>query len=72
MPMFQQTAAWNFEGRTIDEKDVGRALGVKYLLEGTVRKAPDRVHIGVELIDASSAAEIWAQRYDRPLKRNRR
>jgi adenylate cyclase len=41
---------------------------VKYVLEGSVRKAADRIRIGVELVDASSGTEMWTQRYDRPLK----
>jgi adenylate cyclase len=42
-------------------------LGVKYVLEGSVRKAADQVRIGVELVDASTGTEMWTQRYDRPL-----
>src|SRR5262249_42494131 len=52
----------------IKEQQIGRELGVKYLLEGSVRKSPDRIRLDVELVDASSAAEAWTQRFDRPLK----
>jgi len=41
---------------------------VKYVLEGSVQKSPDRIRIGVELVDASSGTELWTQKYDRPLK----
>ncbi len=49
-------------------REIGKELGVKYLLEGSVHKAADQVRIGVELVDASTGTEEWTARYDRPLK----
>ena len=56
------------KGKSVKEQEIGRELGVKYVLEGSVRKAADRVRIGVELVDANTGTEMWTQRYERPLK----
>ena len=63
-----RNSSFAYKNSAIKEHDVGKELGVKYVLEGSVQKSPDRVRIGVELVDASSGAEMWAQRFDRPLK----
>ena len=62
-----RNSSFSFKGKTVKEQEVGRALGVKYLLEGSVQKPPDRIRISVELVDAASGGEIWSQRFDRPL-----
>ena len=54
-----------YKGRTVDVKRVGRELGVRYVLEGSVRKAADRVRISGQLIDATTGVNVWAERYDR-------
>jgi adenylate cyclase len=59
--------SFSYKGKTLKEQELGRELGVKYLLEGNVQKSPERVRIGVELVDAGSGAEMWTQRFDRPL-----
>jgi adenylate cyclase len=56
------------KGKATKESEIGKELGVKYVLEGSVRKAADRVRIGVELVDANAGTEEWTARYDRPLK----
>ncbi|MFZ5676205.1 MAG: adenylate/guanylate cyclase domain-containing protein [Pseudomonadota bacterium] len=53
-----------YKGRSIDIRQAGRELGVRYVLEGSVRKAASRVRITGQLIDASTAAHLWADRYD--------
>ena len=63
-----RNSSFAYKNSAIKEHDVGKELGVKYVLEGSAQKSPDRVRIGVELVDASSGAEMWAQRFDRPLK----
>jgi adenylate cyclase len=63
-----RNSSFAYKGKQISEREIGRKLGVKYLLEGSVRKALDRVRIGVELVDANSGTEMWTQRFDRPLK----
>ncbi len=62
-----RNSSFAYKGKAIKEHEIGNELGVKYVLEGSVQKAADRVRIGVELVDASSGAEEWTQRYDRPL-----
>lgn len=54
-----------YKGRAIDTKQVGRELGVRYLLEGSVRRSGSRVRVTAQLIDARSGSHIWAERYDR-------
>jgi len=54
-----------YKGRAIDVKQIGRELGVRYLLEGSVRRSSSRVRVTAQLIDAQSGNHIWAERYDR-------
>jgi TolB-like protein len=53
-----------FKGKAATPQEVGRTLGVRYVLEGSVRKAADRIRIAVKLIDASDGAQIWADRFE--------
>jgi TolB-like protein/DNA-binding SARP family transcriptional activator/Tfp pilus assembly protein PilF len=59
-----RNSAFIYKGRAVDVRQVGRELGVRYLLEGSVRKAANRVRITGQLIDASTAAHLWADRFD--------
>ena len=59
-----RNSAFTYKGRAVDVRQVGRELGVRYLLEGSVRKAANRVRITGQLIDAASAAHLWADRFD--------
>ncbi len=56
-----------YKGQSVDVKQVGRELGVRYVLEGSVRKAGNRVRISAQLVDAISGAHYWAQNFDREL-----
>jgi adenylate cyclase len=56
-----------YKGHAADVKRVARELGVRYVLEGSVRKSGNRVRVTAQLIDASSGAHVWAERYDRDL-----
>jgi TolB-like protein len=60
-----RNSTFAYKGRSVDVKQVGRDLGVRYVLEGSVRKAADRVRITGQLIDAATGAHVWAERYDR-------
>ncbi len=62
-----RNSSFTYKNRTIDAKQVGRELGVHYLLEGSVRKSESRVRITAQLIDALTGHHIWADRYDRDL-----
>src|SRR6202008_375435 len=57
-----------FKGKGVAVQDVARQLGVRYVLEGSVRKAGGRVRIGVQLIDAETGAHLWADRFDGSLE----
>jgi TolB-like protein/tetratricopeptide (TPR) repeat protein len=63
-----RNSSFTYKGRAVDVKQVGRELGVRYVLEGGVRKAADRVRITAQLIDASTGAHLWADRFDGPLQ----
>jgi serine/threonine protein kinase/tetratricopeptide (TPR) repeat protein len=63
-----RTSVARFKGTQKDVKDIGRELGVRYILEGSVRKAENRVRITAELIDSSTGFHLWAQDFDRDLK----
>lgn len=61
-------SSFAFKGQAIEIKDIGEKLGVRYIVEGSVRKAAHRLRITAQLIDAATGAQIWAERYDRPLE----
>ncbi|HEV8711924.1 MAG TPA: tetratricopeptide repeat protein [Candidatus Binatia bacterium] len=63
-----RNSAFTYKGKAVRVQDVGRELGVQYVLEGSVRRANDQVRITAQLIDATTDAHLWAQRYDRPLQ----
>ena len=60
-----RNSTFTYKGRAIDVKQIGRELGVRYVLEGSVRRVTDRIRITGQLIDAVSGAHVWAERYDR-------
>ena len=59
-----RNSSFTYTGQAIDVKQVGRELGVRYVLEGSVRKAGNRVRISGQLIDAVTGAHLWADRFD--------
>jgi adenylate cyclase len=59
-----RNSSFTYKGRAVDVKQVGRELGVRYVLEGSVRKAGKRARITGQLIDASTGNHLWADRYD--------
>ena len=63
-----RNSSFHFKGKSDDSRAVGQALGVAHLLEGSVRKAGDRVRISVALVDAANSSQRWSQTYDRELK----
>jgi TolB-like protein len=63
-----RNSSFTYKGRSVDVKQVGRELGVRYVLEGSVRKAGNRVRITGQLIDASSGGHLWADRFDGDLE----
>ena len=63
-----RNSSFQFKGKTEDTKSIAAKLGVAYLLEGSVRKAADRVRIAVDLVRAANGANVWSETYDRDLK----
>jgi adenylate cyclase len=65
--VISRNSSFTYKGRSVDIRAVGRDLGVRSVLEGSIRRAGDRVRITAQLIDATSGAHLWADRYDRDL-----
>ena len=63
-----RNSSFTYKGQTADVKQVGRELGVRYVLEGSARKAGERVRIAAQLIDATTGAHLWADRFDGSLE----
>jgi adenylate cyclase len=63
-----RNSAYTYKGRAVDVRQVGRELGVHYVLEGSVRKAGSRVRITGQLVDAATGAHLWADRFDGTLE----
>jgi TolB-like protein len=63
-----RNSSFTYKGHAVDVKRVGRELGVRYLLEGSVRKAANRVRITAQLVDATTGSHLWADRFDGVLK----
>jgi TolB-like protein/class 3 adenylate cyclase len=63
-----RNSSFTYKGQAVDVKQVGRDLGVCYVLEGSVRKTQNRVRISAQLIDALSGAHLWADRFEGPLE----
>jgi adenylate cyclase len=62
-----RNSAFTYKGKAVDVKQVGRELGVRYVLEGSVRRAGDRVRVNAQLIDAHADGHVWAERFDRQM-----
>ncbi len=62
-----RNSSFQYNGRSIDVRQIGRELGVRYVLEGSVRREADRARITAQLVDAATGGHIWAERYDRTL-----
>ncbi len=66
--VISRNSAFSYKGESPRVEDVGRELGVRYVLEGSVRRAADRVRITAQLIDATTGFHVWSERYDRALE----
>jgi len=63
-----RNSVFQYKGKPVDVKNISRKLGVRYVLEGSVRKASKKVRINAQLIDATTGGHLWAERYDRDLR----
>jgi adenylate cyclase len=59
-----RNTAFTFKGKSIDAKEIGKELGVRYVLEGSVQRDQNRVRVNAQLVDAESGAHLWAERFD--------
>ena len=59
-----RTTAFTYKGKSVDAKQIGREVNIRYLIEGSVRRAGDRVQVNVQLVDAQNGAHVWADRFD--------
>ena len=62
-----RNSSFSYKGSNTDVKRIGRELGVRYVLEGSLRRSGDRIRVNAQLIDAETGAHVWADRYDRDL-----
>jgi TolB-like protein/class 3 adenylate cyclase len=62
-----RNTAFTYKGKAVDLKQIGRELGVRYVLEGSVQRGGDRMRVNVQLIEAESGAHLWAERFDKPV-----
>jgi adenylate cyclase len=63
-----RNSAFTYKGKAVKVQDIGREMGVRYVLEGSVLKADNQVRINAQLIDATTGYHLWSERYDRPLQ----
>jgi len=63
-----RNSAFTYKGKAVKVQDVGREMGVRYVLEGSVQRADQRVRITTQLIDATTGYHLWSEQYDRSLK----
>src|SRR5262249_44479004 len=62
-----RNTAFTYQGKAVNIQEVGKELGVRYVLEGSVQKAGEHIRIVAQLIDTTTGGPLWSQRYDRPL-----
>jgi len=67
LAVIARNSSFTYRDKSVKAQDIGKDLGVKFLLEGSVRKAGDRIRITVQLIDTSNGHQLWAERFDREL-----
>src|SRR6516162_7778646 len=68
MVVISRNTAFTYQGKRIDTKQIGRELGVRYMLEGSVRRSSNQIRINAQLIDAETDAHLWADRFDSDIR----
>ncbi len=64
LSVIARSSAFQYKGVAVDARQIGQMLGVRYLLQGSVRRDPERLRISVQLVDAATGRQLWAERYD--------
>jgi len=67
MLVIGRNTAFTYKGKTVDLKQIGRELNVRYVLEGSVQRSGNRMRVNVQLVDAENGNHLWAERFDKPL-----
>ena len=62
-----RNTAFTYKGKSVDAKEIGKELGVRYVLEGSVQRDQNQVRVNAQLVDTASGGHLWAERFDRPL-----
>jgi adenylate cyclase len=62
-----RNSSFTYKGKSVDTRQIGRELGVGYILEGSIRRSGDRLRVTAQLLDAASGNHVWAEKYDRPV-----
>jgi adenylate cyclase len=65
--VISRNSSFTYKGRSVDVKQIGRELGVRYVLEGSLRKSGNRIRVTAQLVEAETGRHVWAERYDREL-----
>jgi adenylate cyclase len=68
MFVIARESSFTFKGKSVKIQEIGRDLGVRYVLEGSIQKFGDQIRITAQLIDATNGHHLWAEKYDRELK----
>jgi adenylate cyclase len=68
LSVIARQSSFAYKGRALDVRQIARELGVRFVLEGSVRKAGDRIRVTAQLVDATTGAHVWADRFDRSVK----
>ncbi len=68
LTVIARNSSFSYKGRHVQVKQIGREMGVRYVLEGSVRKSGERVRITAQLVEAATGKHVWAERYDRKLE----
>ena len=63
-PVIARNSSFTYKGRAVDVRQVGRELGVKYVVEGSMRKAGNRVRVTAQLVECANGGHLWADRFD--------
>ncbi|MER9313818.1 winged helix-turn-helix domain-containing protein [Mesorhizobium australicum] len=66
--VISRTSSFAYKGRAVDVREIGRELGVRYLLQGSIRRSGNRLRVTAQLVDATTAGHLWAQNYDGALE----
>ena len=66
--MIARNSSFTYKGKAVDVRTVSKELGVRYVLEGSIRRAGNRIRVTAQLIDAITGNHIWAEKYDRVLE----